>query len=201
MRGNWEGDVDLGDGSLQVLLKEYKDRCSFVKSIGIGKRLNLIQDDVSKVKVEIESDVVFLVGGSEEASKIYNKAFEGGWSAESKLMALAWNVTGFQELLKKAKGLVMELGGVLESVCGGLTSYLVKLKSRLQQYTKELFSKKRVAASYLLVFMISDELRNRKPYAVPVQFIPYKSLGDSQLRDLQIKLEKSMKSTGMTVVG
>ena len=131
MRGNWEGDVDLGDGSLQVLLKEYKDRCSFVKSIGIGKRLNLIQDDVSKVKVEIESDVVFLVGGSEEASKIYNKAVEGGRSAESKLMALAWNVTGFQELLKKAKGLVMELGGVLESVCGGLTSYLVKLKSRL----------------------------------------------------------------------
>jgi hypothetical protein len=49
--------------------------------------------------------------------------------------------------------------------------------------------------------MISDELRNRKPYAVPIQFIPYKSLGDFQLRELQVKVEDAMKSTGMTVVG
>ena len=49
--------------------------------------------------------------------------------------------------------------------------------------------------------MISDELRKKKPYAVPVQFVPYKSIGDSQLRDLEVKLEKAMKNAGMTVVG
>jgi hypothetical protein len=59
----------------------------------------------------------------------------------------------------------------------------------------------RVPASYLLVFMISDELRNRKRFAVPIQFIPYKSLGDFQLCELQVKVEHVMKSTGMTVVG
>ena len=78
----------------------------------------------------------------------------------------------------------MELKGVLD---GGVISDLPKLKSRLLQHNKNLFSKKTVAASYLLVFMISVELRNRKPYAVPVQFIPYKSLSDSKLRDLQVK--------------
>ena len=112
-------------------------------------------------------------------------------------MELAWNVTGFQELLMTAKNLIMELEGVLD---GGVISDLPKLKSRLLQYNKNLFSKKRLAASYLLVFMISGELRNRKPYAVPVQFIPYKSLSDSKLRDLQVKVEKSMKNVGMTVV-
>ena len=58
-----------------------------------------------------------------------------------------------------------------------------------------------MAAGYLLTFMISDELRKKKPCAVPVQFVPYKSIGDSQLRDLEVKLEKAMKNAGMTVVG
>lgn len=196
MRGCWEGDVDFDDGSLQLLHEEYKGRCSEVRRICKEQELDLT--DVRKVKVNVENDVHFLKNGGNEASKIYNKAVEGKRSIESKLMELAWNVTGFQELLMTAKNLIMELEGVLD---GGVISDLPKLKSRLLQYNKNLFSKKRVAASYLLVFMISDELRNRKPYAVPVQFIPYKSLSDSKLRDLQVKVEKSMKNVGMTVVG
>ena len=68
-------------------------------------------------------------------------------------------------------------------------------------YLKDLFTKKRVAASHVLVFMIADELRNRKPYAVPVQFMPYKSLTDSKLRELEVQLEDAMRNAGMTVVG
>jgi hypothetical protein len=49
--------------------------------------------------------------------------------------------------------------------------------------------------------MIADELRNRKPYAVPVRFMPYKSLTDSKLRDLELELEEAMRNAGMTVVG
>lgn len=33
-------------------------------------------------------------------------------------------------------------------------------------------SKKRTAASHVLVFMIADELRNKKPYAIPVRSMP-----------------------------
>lgn len=142
MHGCWEGDVDMGDGSLQWLFKEYQQRCNFVRSIGIGQRLNLIQSDFQKVKVEIENDVIFLMKGSEEASKVYNKAVEGGKSAESKLMGLAWSVTGFQELFKKAKVLVMDLGGVLDGVCGGLDNYLIDLKSHPSIILKNSFQKK-----------------------------------------------------------
>ena len=162
--------------------------------------MDLIQSDCRKVKGEIEHDVLFLMEGSEKARESYNKAVDGGHCAESKLMALAWDVTGFQELLKKAKELILDLEGVLD-VCVNLGSYLATFKPHLHLYLKELFSKKRVAAGYLLTFMISDELRKKKPYAVPVQFVPYKSIGDSQLRDLEVKLEKAMKNAGMTVVG
>jgi hypothetical protein len=43
--------------------------------------------------------------------------------------------------------------------------------------------------------MIADELRNHKPYAIPIRFMPYMSLTDGKLR------EKIMRSKGMTVVG
>ena len=102
----------MGDGSLKLLFEEYQQKCNFVRSIGIGQRLNLMQSDFKKVKVEIENDITFLTKGSEEASKIYNDAVGAGKSAESKLMGMAWSVTGFQELLKKAKVLIMDLGGL-----------------------------------------------------------------------------------------
>ena len=48
--------------------------------------------------------------------------------------------------------------------------------------------------------MISDKLRKRKPYAIPVQFVPYKSIGDFRLHDPEVKLEKAMRNAKMTVV-
>ena len=49
--------------------------------------------------------------------------------------------------------------------------------------------------------MISDELRNCKPYAVSVRFLPYKSLTDKMLRDLQLEVERKMRTVDMDVVG
>jgi hypothetical protein len=60
---------------------------------------------------------------------------------------------------------------------------------RLLTYLHGLFTKRRNPASHLLIFMISDELRNCKPYAASVRFLPYKSLTDKMLRDLQLEVE------------
>lgn len=201
MRGRWEGDVDLGDGCLQMLFCEYQTRCAIVKTIGSHAILEKSKDSVEKVRMELEKDLEFLTKGSEEASKVYDKVVEAGRSPENKLMELAWTVAGFQELVKKAMALIVELDGVLNDFDGDGLSNVVKMKLSLLQYLKDLYSKKRVAASYLLVFMIADEQRNKKPYAIPVQFIPYKSLTDSTLRDLEMKVEDAMKNYGMTVVG
>jgi hypothetical protein len=45
--------------------------------------------------------------------------------------------------------------------------------------------KKRAVATHLLIFMISEEVRNRKPYAIPVRILTYSSITDAKLRTLK----------------
>ena len=49
--------------------------------------------------------------------------------------------------------------------------------------------------------MISSEHRNCKPYAVPVQCIPYAGLNEDNLRRLITELVKEMADNGMKVAG
>lgn len=56
-------------------------------------------------------------------------------------------------------------------------------------------------ATHMLVFMISDELRNTKPYAVPVRMMPVGTVKDATIRELQEELRTVMTELEMTVVG
>ena len=202
MRGIWAGDEDLGDGSLQTLYESYKARCTFVKSIGSSARSSMVSVDLQKLLLELGDDLVFLTNGAGVANQAYQRALQGGKSSEQKMMELSWCAVGFEELVKFARGFQGEIKDFLQEggpVDTGIS--LLSLKSSLLKYIKDLYSKKRTAATHLLVFMIADELRNRKPYAIPVRFMPYKSLTDAKLRDLEIQLEESMRGIGMTVVG
>ena len=202
MRGIWAGDEDLGDGSLQFLFEGYKARCTFVKGIGSAGRSGLVQADVQRLLLELDNDLEFLAAGAQVANEAYNKALQGGKTSESKLMELAWSSVGFEELVKKVRGFQLELKDVGQEGGGAASGVdLFELKSKMLSYLKDLFSKKRIAATHLLVFMIADERRNRKPYAIPVRFLPYRSLTDAKLRELEVHLEEVMRSTGMTVVG
>ena len=59
------------------------------------------------------------------------------------------------------------------------------LENDMIVYLRNLFIKKRQpAASHVLLFLLSDERRNRKPFAIPVQYVPYHSLRDQFVRDL-----------------
>ena len=49
--------------------------------------------------------------------------------------------------------------------------------------------------------MVSDERRNKKPYALPVQYIPYYSLKDQYIRDFTKVLKENMVQLGLQVVG
>ena len=68
-------------------------------------------------------------------------------------------------------------------------------------YKFVLTSKTRVAASHILIFMVSDELRNFKPYAIPVRVLKYSSLTDKNARDLKEELKTAMEDIGMVTVG
>ena len=200
MRGVWAGDEDVGDGSLQAMFESYKARCMFVKGIGSTGRSHLVQTDVQRLLSELNNDLEFLTAGAQVANEAYNKALQGGRASEPKLMELAWSTVGFEEFVKKVWGFQLELKDVGQEG-GGVGLNWFELKSSLLRYLNDLFSKKRIAATHLLVFMIADERRNRKPYAIPVRFLPYKSLTDAKLRELEVQLEDAMRRNGMIAVG
>lgn len=76
------------------------------------------------------------------------------------------------------------------------------LKDDKYKYLCNLYAKKRQpAATHVLVFLVSEERRNRKPYALPVQYIPYKSIKDQHVRDYVNKIKEAMVSAGMKPVG
>ena len=60
---------------------------------------------------------------------------------------------------------------------------------------------RRIPATHLLVFMISPESRDKKPYAIPVQCIPYSGMSENTIRDLANHLIAEMTSRGMKVAG
>lgn len=49
--------------------------------------------------------------------------------------------------------------------------------------------------------MVSVERRNKKPYALPVQYIPYYSLKDQNIRDFTKAFKENMVQLGLQVVG
>lgn len=111
---------------------------------------------------------------------------------------------GFEELVKTAQSFQLELKDAGQEVGGGGLK-LFELKSSFLRYLKDLFSKKRVSVTHLLVFMIADERRNCKPYNIPVHFLSYKLLTCAKLqctvRELEVQLEEAIRRIGMTVVG
>ena len=84
---------------------------------------------------------------------------------------------------------------------GNIPSSLSELRKDLQSYFKDVFSKRREAATHLLVFMIADERRDMKPYAIPVRALPFKSMKDAKLRELRDELKAAMENIGMVTVG
>ena len=61
--------------------------------------------------------------------------------------------------------------------------------------------KRQPGATHVFVFLVSEERRNRKPYCLPVQYIPYHSLKDQYVRDLYGKVKSEMIAMGMKPIG
>ena len=86
---------------------------------------------------------------------------------------------------------------VFRRVKGSLRAMATQAKS----YLRNLFKKMRTAATHVLVLMLLDERRQKKPYALPVRYIPYRSLRDQYVRDFTKDVKQHMTERGMTIVG
>ena len=63
VKGEWSGDVDLGDGRLQEMFKEYQRRLQIIARIGLKDRreTNLIVADFKQESALLGNDVEFFL--------------------------------------------------------------------------------------------------------------------------------------------
>ena len=63
--GEWSGDVDLNDGYVKSIYKEYQDQLQSAASIGLGDRstLQLIEVDRNAALKQMNDDLTFLHSG------------------------------------------------------------------------------------------------------------------------------------------
>ena len=83
----------------------------------------------------------------------------------------------------------------------GARHQLRSLRLKLNSFTKGVTQHQRTPATHVLVFMISTEDRRKRPYALPVQCIPYKGLTDAKIRKLANKIITEMTKRKMNVAG
>ena len=206
MRHKWSGDCDLGDGKLNSLFEEYTSRRKFCQGLGLKERKANLHTDLSKVISALDKDLNFLQDGEKEAYKSYSSKQKQFNASEDSLFALAWTYEGFKTLIamnKELKSTACNIQSRLmgSAVSGNVQKDVGRFRHSIFKYVQSFYSKKRKAASHLMVFMVADEKKNVKPYAVPVQFLPYHGVTDAKIRELVGELRKCMVNLGMTVVG
>ena len=112
---------------------------------------------------------------------------------------MAWKV---KELFADVTRLVTEIKSN-DSVWveKNIPSQLSHIRSSLVSLITGVTRHQRTAATHILVFMISSEERRKKPYALPVQCLPYKGLANSTVRDLVNAIIREMSKRHMKVAG
>ena len=208
VKGVWNGDVDLGEGKLQQLRSEYENRLQVFKVLSKAESRNVLEDTLRRRLDELNADKDFLLNGLTVAIEDYRKKFNNNSTSEEALKNANWEVVEYQTLIQQAQSILATLETVLATLNPAtcinriFQRAIVTLKDlKIDLYPKNLFKKKRTSASHVLVFMLSDEKRARKPYALPVRYIPYRTLRDQYIRDFSKDIKLKMKEKGLKLVG
>ena len=126
MRHEWSGDVDLGDGQLPALHRQYMALLDFVKGIGLNRRKPSAQivKDLTQLMTTLQNDAEFLEDGLCKSTDTYEKKRKQSNVPESNLFALAWEVNAYETL----KASNMEMSGRCQDIMNRC------LDPRIQRY-------------------------------------------------------------------
>ena len=90
----------------------------------------------------------------------------------------------YNTLLTQAQQFLYQYQSGLIQQDSSNASILMQLQSEGRIYVRNLFKKKRQAADHIVVWMLSDEKRDRKPNTLPVGCVPCGVLRDQYVRDM-----------------
>ena len=152
------------------------------------------------------------------AGQKYQTQLDKSTTPADTLRKSAWDVDDYRYLYEKNQQILCSLSlvynmlisapsatsstAVVNDVPGvNIPLLLTELRPTILEYLKSLFRKKRLPAADILVFMISESTRQKKPYAIPIQCIPHAGLQDRQVRLLANKIKAEMCKLGMRPEG
>ena len=208
VRAKWDGDPDLGDGKLQGLRAEYDARRAEVSVPDGDVQRDELERKVRKLIDSFQEDQAFLADGLNEADSAFQKKFNSPNTSQQLLKTLCWERVEFNTLLQQAQAFRGMIEDLLPHLQPGnarvleVTTCLRDMMPDQMKYLRNLFIKKRQpAATHVLAVLVSEERRNKKPYALPVQFIPYHSLKDQYIRDVTAGIKAEMPKLDLKPVG
>jgi len=177
-----------------------------VKELSDGRQE--LEDHIKKQVDFLELDITFLANGLVQAEAEYTKKFHSPTTSAELLKTLCWERVEFNTLLQQSQSFKEKFElmiSLLNPTCPRARDVKKQFKNLLpdmRKYLRNLFVKKRQpGATHVLLFLISDERRNKKPFAMPVQYVPYKSIRDQYLRDMTDKIKQEMVKMDLKPVG
>ena len=138
-----------------------------------------------------------------------NAELASGKASDKSLQKLSWNIEDLTQLNEEGRRLLVNLRCIKQLADGTNERFiscntprqLTTFRSSVVRFLQNVYRFRRVAATHIFVFMISPEQRDRKPYALPVQCIPYTSLKHGVCRQLVNNIIIEMTKRGMKVAG
>lgn len=166
----------------------------------------VVKEVLPRVLDALTGDITFLEKGFQESSNHFEKKSRQANCPEATLKEANWEVIEFQVLLQQSQELHHALENALASIADVTqTEYVLPLVHNLAAssfiYLRNLFKKKRTAVTHVLVLMLSDKKRSKKPYALPVRYVPCRTLKDQFIRDLTKDLKEEMKKRDLSLAG
>ena len=145
----------------------------------------------------------------QNADDLYTKKVQQPNHLDKTMFSLAWNVEELKKINDECRKLLIELDCILnllletstDVVKDNISLQLTKLRERLLQNIKSSFWYHRTPATHVAVFMISDERRVHKPYALPIQCVPCTGLKVKDMRRLINEIITEMVKRRMKVSG
>ena len=125
------------------------------------------------------------------------------------MFGLAWDVPELDELNSTGRKLRVEIAVLSDKLKGDTAQRLqenvalriTNIRDGLTKFVKCVTRHQRMPATHCLVIMISTEERRKKPYALPVQCLPYRGLKDCEVREIGNKVIQEMHKRNMKVAG
>lgn len=156
-------------------------------------------------------EALLVLTGYNTSKQKYTTYLKKPKQTEKKKRELAWSTEEYRLLSEKTTTVLDELHQLTDflqtrpilqdAVSFNLAKKITEMKKTLSELIHGIERKQRSAASHVLFFLISDERRARKPYAVPIQYLAYSAITDSEVRQLTNTIKKEMTKIGMHVTG